>query len=540
MNISLLRAAVVITTLVVIATWPFVLTLPTHVSDFGDPLLNSWALAWVARTLVTAPSAVFDANIFFPETTTLTYSEPMLVPALLVGPVLWAGGDPILAHNLLVLIGYAGSGVAMFVLVRSLTGHAGAALVAGVMFAVYPYRAEAFAKVQMQMTMFWPMALWCLHRVATASTSAAVWRWSVGCGLALAAQAYSGVYVFAYGLVTMVVVGAVLLLTRPRSRRGSVAAGMVLALMVAGVLVVPLARAFVESSARVGERTLDSTRPYSAEGRDFLRAHPELRIWGDDGSPGPSERRLFPGYVTLSVGAAGALLGGPTGVAYAAAGLVDGFLARGANTRTFEWLFDHVGPMRAFRVPARFGLLLGLALSILSGLALARLLRSRSPAVASAAVAVIVAGVTAEGWMRPPIVYSLGESRPAVYEWLAGQMRGAVCEYPIGQIHGRPGPQDPTYMYYSTRHWQPLVNGYSGFTPPSYEALVGELQAFPAPSAIVALRARQVRYLLVHERYYLRGSFDDDVSRLREMAGLQWVRTFTWEDGSRSDAFVLM
>jgi len=69
---------------------------------------------------------------------------------------------------------------------------------------------------------------------------------------------------------------------------------------------------------------------------------------------------------------------------------------------------------------------------------------------------------------------------------------------------------------------------------------VGELQAFPAPSAILALRHRQVRYLLVHERYYLRGSFDEDVARLRDTPGLRWVQTFTWQDGTRSDAFVLM
>lgn len=537
---SIGRAAVVITTLVVIATWPFVLTLPTHVSDFGDPLLNSWALAWVARALVTAPSTVFDANIFFPETTTLTYSEPMLVPALLVAPILWAGGDPILAHNVLVLLGYAGSGLAMFILVRSLTGHGGAALVAGVMFALYPYRAEAFAKVQMQMTMFWPLALWCLHRMAQAPATSTPWRWALGGGLALAAQAYSGVYVFAYGLVTLVIVAAMLLITRDRAHRRALAAGLATVVVVAGVLIAPLATAFVASSARVGERTLDSTRPYSAEMRDFRRTHPELRVWGNEGSPGPSERRLFPGYVTLTVGAGGALLGGYTGLAYATAGAVDAFLARGANTRTFEWLFTNVAPMRAFRVPARFGLLLGLALSILSGLALARILRARSPGVAATVVAVVIAGVTVEGWMRPPIVTSPGESRPEVYEWLAGQMRGAVCEYPIGQIHGRPGPQDPTYMYYSTRHWQPLVNGYSGFTPPSYDSLVNELQAFPDPSAIAALRRRQVKYLLVHERYYLRGSFDDDIARLKATAGVRWVRTFSWQDGTRSDAFVLM
>jgi len=538
-TLSVGRATVLIVTLVIVATWPFVLTLGTHVSDLGDPLLNSWALAWVARALVVSPSTVFDGNIFFPESATLAYSEPMIVPALIVAPLLWAGGDPILAHNVLVLIGYAGSGVAMFVLVRHLTGHGGAALVAGVMFALYPYRAESFAKVQMQMTMFWPLALWCLHRSAEAIGTPAGRRWTAGLGMTLALQAYSGLYVFAYGLVTAAVVGIFLVVKQSRGGRGQLVGSMAVSLVICGVLLLPLAAAFSTSSARVGARTLENTRPYSAESRDFLRPHPEMRLWGSDSSPGPSERRLFPGYVPIATGVVGAVLGGPVAVAYAGAAGVDVFLALGANTPVFEWLFHHVTPMQAFRVPARFGLLLGMALSILTGLAVARVLRARSPVTTSWAVALLVAGMFAEDWMRPPIVYSPGDPQPAVYTWLAAQERGAVCEWPLGQLHGRPGPQDPTYMYYSTRHWQPLVNGYSGFAPPSYEALLVELQTFPDAASIAALRGRDVRYLLVHERYYLRGRFDDDVAILKADGDLRWVQTFSWTDGTRSDAFIV-
>ena len=58
---------------------------------------------------------------------------------------------------------------------------------------------------------------------------------------------------------------------------------------------------------------------------------------------------------------------------------------------------------------------------------------------------------------------------------------------------------DPTYMYYSTFHWRPLVNGYSGFFPPSYSQMVASLASFPDQESIDAITSHGVRYLLVHE-----------------------------------------
>src|SRR5205807_3089673 len=44
-----------------------------------------------------------------------------------------------------------------------------------------------------------------------------------------------------------------------------------------------------------------------------------------------------------------------------------------------------------------------------------------------------------------------------------------IVEYPTSD---RPQPNmalhDATYMFYSTAHWQKLLNGYSGFFPASY------------------------------------------------------------------------
>src|SRR5262249_35190902 len=153
-----------------LSTWPQAARLSTSVTDFGDPLLNAWTMAWVAHAIVRSPGRLFDANVFYSERHTLAYSESLIVPAIAAAPLLWSGADPILVQNLWVLLGYALSGWMTFFLVRRLTGHDGAALVAGAIFALYPYRADAYPKVQLQMTFWLPLALLLVDRVRNAPT----------------------------------------------------------------------------------------------------------------------------------------------------------------------------------------------------------------------------------------------------------------------------------------------------------------------------------------------------------------------------------
>jgi hypothetical protein len=84
----------------------------THVNDRGDPLLNAWALAWVAHQFPRNPAQLFEANIFYPERGVLAYSESLVLPALVVAPLRWLGVHPIATYNLVMLAGFAGSGIA--------------------------------------------------------------------------------------------------------------------------------------------------------------------------------------------------------------------------------------------------------------------------------------------------------------------------------------------------------------------------------------------------------------------------------------------
>src|SRR5205085_6808990 len=104
----------------------------------------------------------------------------------------------------------------------------------------------------------------------------------------------------------------------------------------------------------------------------------------------------------------------------------------------------------------------------------------------------------------------------------------------------RSGPQDATYMYYSTRHWKPVVNGYSGFAPASYLALRDRLRRFPDDAAIEALRQAGVTYLLVHSVFYIRGDFDADIRALDARRDVRRLGVFAWRGGGSTVAFEIL
>jgi hypothetical protein len=535
--LELAGIALLLAGLTIFVTWPQARQLAYGVDDFGDPLMNSWTLAWVAHTLPTHPTRLFDANIFYPEKRTLAYSETLVVPALLVAPLLWLGGGPILAHNLLLLAGYVASGLATYVLVLSLTKHRGAALVAAVVFALYPYRAEEYAKVQLQLIFWTPFALWAIHRLRADPGS----RAGVLAGVFAALQMYSCVY---YGIFAMVPLGIVAIATVATARaddRRQVLRALLVGIVVCGALCVPLAAAHYDASRIVGERSADDVRNWSARPADFLRANPDNKMYGDSRNPGKGELRMFPGWtapaLTLAAFVPPIAPLTESAVAYAAAGAISAELALGLNGIGFRTLFEVLPPFRALRVPARFVMLVGLSLSILAGFGVARLCRGRSRVVQAAIVAIAAAAVTAESNNHPLQLSELPRGIPQVYSWLANEPRTVICEYPVGNLQGRAGPQDATYMYYSTWHWQPMVNGYSGFAPPSYFELLDRLRSFPDDRSIAYLRERRVDLLLVHSAYYIKGNFSEDVNRLRRRADIDWVGEFPAPNGQVTDVF---
>ena len=108
----LLAIALVFFVLTSVFALPLSLHPASEALDLGpDTRLFLWTLGWDVHALVRQPLAIFDANIFYPESRTLAYSEHQIGSALFAAPVIAVTGNPLLAMNLVVLFSCALSGL---------------------------------------------------------------------------------------------------------------------------------------------------------------------------------------------------------------------------------------------------------------------------------------------------------------------------------------------------------------------------------------------------------------------------------------------
>jgi hypothetical protein len=171
-------------------------------------------------------------------------------------------------------------------------------------------------------------------------------------------------------------------------------------------------------------------------------------------------------------------------------------LTLGLHGLTYRFLYEHTMPFRALRIPALAVILVGFSLAVLAGFGIARIFtRLRTPSARVALALVSCIAVLIESLSTPLHLTTIPGAPPAIYADMMRDIRdsptAAIVEVPISI-------EDPTYMYYSTFHWQRLLNGYSGFVPSSFVRLVMAMQTFPDAGSLAALRARGARYAVIH------------------------------------------
>jgi hypothetical protein len=493
---SLFGATIALTALTMIVTWPQALHLASAVPDHDDPFFSMWRLAWIAHELPRDPARLFDGNIFYPHVRTLAYSDATLLEGLLAAPWLWAHVNLVLVYNLCVLAGIVSSGVGMFVLVRHLTHDPDAALVAAAIFALAPYRIEHVMHLELQWTVWMPLAFHAVHRLFDHPSA----RGGVILGVLLALQLLASVY---YGVFLGLLVAAftvMLVVSRHREARAVLLPLGAAALTVAAVAAV-YALPYLDAAREVGTRAPGETASFSAQLASYLTAPQQNWVWGWTSSRFEgNELRLFPGLVAVLIATIG--VAGNRGERlvwiYLAILLLAIELSLGMNGTVYTWLYSHASPLRGFRAPARFGILAVCALAVLAGFGF-RTLQRRIAAPRALLVAALVA-IGVESGSAPLHLTEIQRSPPDVYtvldRFLEPERGPAVIELPMASGF------NVVYMFWSTRHWRPLVNGYSGYAPRDFEETVKCMDTFPDQASIARLRALNVSHILLHGYYY--------------------------------------
>ena len=498
------QAGALFVALAVIHTWPLVTDL-AHLSrvDNPDTQLNAWTISWIAHQLPRDPLHLFDANIFHPEPRTLAYSEPLLVPGLVGAPLRWLGASPITTYNVLVLIGLATTALAMYALVLRLTGDPAAALLSGCLFAFNAHTLTRLPHLQAFHAQWLPLSIWALDRLLYGGPKRdAVWL-ALFVSLAAMTSGYLGVFV-AVALTTA-------FLARPDRwwrRDGFVIAERLgLAALVSVVVVVAVLwpHAVVNDGVPI-RRPLEEVSRYAATLDQYLTTAGRLhyRLWSHrffvDGAGA-----LFPGVLAMGL-ALTALVSRGTGrgrmVMLGATALVGCVLSFGSATPFYEWLSWVFPPAQGIRAAHRFGYLFLFGVAGLAGFGLVAIRKrwvARPWATAATAVACI-ALVNLEA-LRAPLSYVPFSGFSPIYSVIAQDSQAeAVVELPFPSRRGVPRNAD--YVLASTVHWRPLLNGYSGFIPPSYAVSADYLRRFPGPRALRHLRELGVTHVVLHPWRY--------------------------------------
>jgi hypothetical protein len=177
----------------------------------------------------------------------------------------------------------------------------------------------------------------------------------------------------------------------------------------------------------------------------------------------------------------------------------------------YTYLYNFISILQGLRVPIRFALLTVFGVSILAGIGFAALSRQfslsgRSMAVVASLLCVLIViehlpaplpGVTVPRW---------GDERT----WLRDNTPpdASLIELPYF-LHTRRSNEEVLREYESAAHFRWLVNGTSGFKPEWLKTLGAEFDTFPNWQSFDAARRMGIDYVVLHRDQYEPAAWDN-------------------------------
>lgn len=543
--------------LALLMTYPLALDLSgTVLGPPGDNFEYVYKLWWFKHALLDRNiSPFFVPEVFHPFGYDIALSETTLSHTIVGLPLTAAIGETA-AYNVLILWSFVLSGVAAFLLARTLTRSTPAALVAGLIFAFLPYRVSHVGAGHLPLlaTGWLPLVLLYVERVLHRPRL----RDGALAGLFFALLALGSWY---YGYIGGLTVG-VYVLARGRPwravlLRADVWKAAVVGASVAVVIMAPAALPML-SLAQRGEMarstlSLQYVDQWSASVVDFVLPSIMHPLWGrglvDLYSQNVHENLIWLGFLPLLL-AIYAVVRGRRAPGFLAVALMAFVLALGP---TVHWAGEPVyvpvpqpvedvflramyaitgkyalnpasyGSLHlpghivlplptlglylflpffsAMRVWARFGLVVGLAVSMLAACGLADLIRRRmwgwGAARQSLAAVLVGAWIIFEFWTAPHAFGVTDIGAQPVDIWLRDQPGDfAVLLLPPEKAWHGP------LLYAARQHGKSIAYGYGTYMPPAYRAWQRRVADFPDSDSLRAIKEAGIRYVVVGLRSY--------------------------------------
>ena len=532
-----LVAAYVLAT--VVMTWPYANYARFADSSYvGDQQLIIWTLGWDNHALLTG-TPLFDSNIYFPAPDSLRYNEHLFGVSLFTLPWAAMGAGPILAHNLTWFLAFPLNGLAAFAFFSRFVTRGLAAFV-GSLVCTFGFYVMLHAHAHLHLIWLWtlPFSALLFERWFDSPSLPRLGAWIVITLVALLTSWYVAAMAILVNGIALLTLAATAAPSHPRTAAPSdprtlapshprtlapshlrtlapshprtwpirivhlAAAAIVLA-----SCVYPFARHYTGLRAAPGEAAA-----YAADVASYV-IPPQNTLAGRwwlahvDARPRElfGEQTLFVGWIALALSVAGAVLvvrgRAPRRAWMLLALSLAAFLlslgptpAFGAVLAPFNWLAALPGGA-GMRAPARFAAVVTIGIAGLAAIGVDAIV-SRWPRRGDSIAYVLVPLILAEYFVVGfPAGRPAPQPIPSIYE--TPELRSARALVSLPEYQGTERWfLGGNYLYYSTAHWRPIVNGFGRATPEGYDEILNSLRAFPANSE--SLRATGVQYVVVH------------------------------------------
>ena len=476
-------------------------SVPRGYGDVYQSMFNLWWVPYAVFTLHASP--YFTNLLYYPVGANFVTQTMSPLAGILTWPIQQL--SPTLAYNIMFFLGFALSGLFMYLLADYVTGNKYAAFIAGIIFAFSPMHiAQAQAHLDWTIIEFVPLfTLFFLRSIFEGKRRYPIYAGISFILLAFMGDVEQGIMVFLFAIILAIIL---LIIERKEIRKGNMA--MNIGIMVITIIILSLP--FIASMAphfaeAFNESSQLSNIPHNLQWSDnlasfFLPSYYNaffhnaslnyanqtyaLTYQGTAYSINVGERVSYIGYSVLILMILGIyydykrnkfkhsplwiiifaiyflLSLGPYVEAYATV----------TGIPTLYSIYLHIPYLNLIREPGRFDMITTIAIAVLASLGAKSLVENKEHKRKVAYVAVITIIILAEyaGFALPPFSSQLVQSSTIPQEYYQiGNITGnfSVLMLPsLPQAGARPAEYTGLETYYITATKKPLIGGYTGRT----------------------------------------------------------------------------
>ena len=282
--------------IVILFTYPLARD-PGHLLPYHkDPMMYGWTMVSNTHRLLSNPLTVFHGNTFYPHGNVVAHTDLLLTPTLFpAGPVYLLTRNPVLQYNLALLLWWALSGWAMYVLTFALLRSHVSAAIAAVAFAVCPFRTDFYLEFQMQLAFPIPLGvLALLHYLETQRT-----RYLGATLVLLWVEALASMYYAIILGLCLAILALLHLVARGDTWSRSLVLKSSIGLAALGLALAPFIVPYAQNRGELGlERSLDQGDSAPADILTYFETG-ETKLYHLSPSGHIAETSLFMGFVAL-------------------------------------------------------------------------------------------------------------------------------------------------------------------------------------------------------------------------------------------------